>query len=223
MLQNKSKKILLYLFLFLLIGTLNNKDLNKFDFGKISKINIIGLDKENKYELINDLNFLKMKNLFFLNKSHIIEIVKSNDLVEKFSVFRKYPSTLNIEIDEIDYLAKLNKDGEFFFLGSNGKLIKKDYIEKKIPFIFGNFNNQNFFDLKKAIDQTNFEYSEIKNLFSFKSGRWDIETNSGVLIKLPYKNIKESLELFQNIKEKDKKKIITKIDLRQSNQIIIND
>ena len=138
MLQNKSKKILLYLFLFLLIGTLNNKDLNKFDFGKISKINIIGLDQENKYELINDLNFLKMKNLFFLNKSHIIEIVKSNDLVEKFSVFRKYPSTLNIEIDEIDYLAKLNKDGNF-----SGSTVVKDYIEKNSIY-FGNFNNQNF-------------------------------------------------------------------------------
>ena len=42
-------------------------------------------------------------------------------------------------------------------------------------------------ELKKAIDQTNFDYDEIKSLFSFQSGRWDIETRSGLLIRLPEK------------------------------------
>ena len=36
-----------------------------------------------------------------------------------------------------------------------------------------------------------FELSEIKNLYFFKSGRWDIETNSGILIKLPKNNSKD--------------------------------
>ena len=37
----------------------------------------------------------------------------------------------------------------------------------------------------------NFEFNEIKNLFYFKSGRWDIETHSGLKIKLPKNNIKD--------------------------------
>ena len=88
--------------------------------------------------------------------------------------------------------------------------------------IFGNFENKNFFELKKAIDETNFNYNEIKNFFSFQSGRWDIETNSGLLIKLPKNNLKESLKLSINILSKDDQKKIYKIDLRQLNQIIIN-
>ena len=42
----------------------------------------------------------------------------------------------------------------------------------------------------------------MKNLFFFKSGRWDIETNSGVLIKLPKNNLKEMLDLSFKLLEK---------------------
>ena len=93
---------------------------------------------------------------------------------------------------------------------------------KDLPFIFGNFSIENFFRLKKAVDESNFEYTEIKNFFFFKSGRWDIETNSGLLIKLPQKNIKKSLQLMISFLEKENDKKISEIDLRQNNQIIIN-
>ena len=34
--------------------------------------------------------------------------------------------------------------------------------------------------IEKKIDETNFNFDEIKNLLYFKSGRWDIETYSGL-------------------------------------------
>ena len=58
--QNKSKKILLYFFLFLIIGTLNNKNLNNPNLSKISKINVEGLSEVKNTEVINSLNFLKI-------------------------------------------------------------------------------------------------------------------------------------------------------------------
>ena len=73
------------------------------------------------------------------------------------------------------------------------------------------------------MDEINYDYTHIKNFFYFQSGRWDIETNSGILIKLPNKNLKKSLELSVRIIEDDYQKKINKIDLRQTNQIIIND
>ena len=42
----------------------------------------------------------------------------------------------------------------------------------------------------------NFDFDEVKNLYFFKSGRWDIETKNGLLIKLPKKELKKSLEIF---------------------------
>lgn len=220
--QQKSRKILLYLFLFLIIGTLNNKNLNNIDLTKISKINVIGLDEKNNLELIKNLNFIRIDNLFFLDKEKIKKIISSNALIEKYSVFKKYPSTLNIEINKTEFLAQLEKDGNIFFLGSNGKFIKASNIKKDIPFIFGSFKRKKFFELRKAIDETNFDYKEIENLFFFKSGRWDIQTYSGILIKLPKKNLKDSLDLSFSILNDNRFEKIKILDIRQSNQVIIN-
>ena len=223
MLKQKNKKILLYFFLFLFIGTLNNKNFNNIKFPIIKEINIIGLDESENLQLLDNLNFLKISNLFFLNNLKISKVINENNLVEKYSVFKNYPSTLNIEIHKTKFLAKLQKDKKNYYLGSNGKLIKAYDFKKNVPFIFGDFQNKSFFELKVAIDQTGFKYYEIKKLFFFKSGRWDIETNKGILIRLPKGDIKKSLELFINFLNKNPKIKVSEIDLRQQNQIIINE
>ena len=137
-------------------------------------------------------------------------------------MFKKYPSEIMIKVDQTNFLAQLKKGNENFLFGSNGKFIKTITFKPNIPFIFGNFDKENFFKLKKAIDETDFNYEEIKNLFFFPSGRWDIETNSGLLIKLPRDNFKESLELLVSFLDSRRKDEINKIDLRQENQIITN-
>ena len=222
MLLQKNKKIILYLFLFLIIGTLNNRNLTNENFLKDININVTGLDEISNIGLINSFNLLEMNNLFFLDEKKIKKILNSNNLIEKFFIFKKYPSTLNIKVDKTIFLAQLKKKDDIFFLGSNGKLIKSNKIEKDIPFIFGDFRIENFFQLKKAITKSNFDFNKIKNLFFFKSGRWDIEIESGLLIKLPKENIQQSLELSQKILDKDDKKIKI-IDLRQHKQVIINE
>ena len=144
-------------------------------------------------------------------------------MVEKFYIFKQYPSKLNISIKETNFLAKVNKNGNNFFLGSNGRLIDIENINKDVPTIFGNFNNKNFFELKKTLNDSNFDYNEINKLFYFKSGRWDIELKNGLLIKLPKDNLRGSLRLFFNILNIYDEKEITLVDLRQQNQIIINE
>ena len=219
--QQKNKKIFFYIFLFLIIGTLNNKNLNTIGSSNIININVTGLDEVSNNELTNSLNFLKIKNLFFLDEIEIRKIINSNSLIEKFSIFKEYPSTLNIYINKTTFLAQLKKNNDIFFLGSNGKLIKASSIENNVPFIFGDFEIENFFQLKKAISESNFNY-EIKNLFFFKSGRWDVETVSGLLIKLPKDNIQKSLDLTIKILDENNRKIKI-IDLRQAKQVIINE
>jgi len=220
--QQKSKRILIYFFLFLIIGTFNNKDLNNINFAKINEIVVTGLDKKDNLYLIRKLSFLKINNLFFLDERRIEEILNSNNLVENYSVFKKYPSTLNIKIEKAEILAQVKRENKIFFLGSNGKLISNLDTENDVPFIFGNFENKNFFELRNAIQETNFDYSKIKNLYFFKSGRWDIETNEGLLIKLPKENLKKKLKFLIIFLEKDFENKIDKIDLRQYNQVIVN-
>ena len=221
--QRKSKKILLYFFLFLIIGSLNNKNLINRNLTEINQISVKGLDKKNNQKLEEDLNYLKLTNIYFLKKQKIIETINSNNLVESYFVYKNYPSTIEIKIDKTEFLAQIKKDNKIFLFGSNGKLIKSEDIKNDIPFIFGDFSAKSFFKLKNIIDNSNLEYNEIENFFYFKSGRWDIETINGLLIKLPKKNVKKSFKLLNNIIKNDEKNKITKIDLRQLNQIIIDE
>ena len=221
--QQKSKKILIYLFLFLIVGTLNNKNFYSSNLFKINLISIKGLDEKNNYQLARSLNFLKNDNLLFLKKKEIKKIIDKNNLVESYSVLKIYPSSLNIILDKTKFLAKLKKDNGIFLLGSNGKLTIEDLNkDNSLPFIFGDFKTEDFFKLNKAIDETNFKYKEIKSLYSYKSGRWDIELNNGILIKLPKERLRNTFELIKSFLNKNDTKRIKIIDLRQHNQIIIN-
>ena len=220
--QKKNRKILLYIFLFLIIGTLNNKDFNINNLINENEIIVFGLDEKNNQEIVNKLKLLQLSNSFFLDKNKIEEIVKSNDLVEKYSVFKEYPSSLKIKIDKTDFFAQVIKNDIYFLLGSNGNLIKTNELNKNIPVIVGDFNIENFMNIKKAADESNFNFFSIKKLFSYNSGRWDLELVSGILVKLPRNDILESLNFLALMLIENKEKKINMIDLRQKNQIVIN-
>ena len=221
--QRRNKKILIYLFLLILLGTLGNKDINKLSFPKISEIEIIGLSDKDNLKLMEDFKFLVIENLFFLDKKKIENIINRNKLVEKYLIFKKYPSSLKIKIFKTEFLAYVKRDGVDFLLGSNGKYIRTNDREKKIPFVYGNFNKNDFKNLKDLIDNSNFNFKEIKNLYFFPSGRWDIETYSGILIKLPKEELKKNIDLFTIMLTDQKFEKVNLIDLRQKNQIITND
>ena len=219
----KNNKILIYLFLFILLGTISNKNLNKFEIPKINKIKIIGLSDEENSKLLNNFVFLQIENLFTLDKKKIDKIISSNNLVEKYLIFKRYPSSLEIKIYKTNFLAYVKKDGVNFLLGSNGKFVYTEDIVEKIPLIYGNFKNNDFKNLKHLIDKSNFDFNEIKNLYFFPSGRWDLETYSGILIKLSKNKVKENIDLSSIILTNKKFKKVKLIDLRQENQIIINE
>lgn len=218
-----NKKIYFYIFLFIFLGTFNNKNLKHLSLPKISEIKISGLNNENNLELMKGLNFLKFQTLFILNENKIKNKIESNNLVEKFYVFKKYPSSLEIKIIKTKILAKIKKDGKVFFLGSNGKFIENQTHTNEVPYIFGDFSNKEFFELKSIIDNSEFNFKKIKNLFFFKSGRWDLETNSGILIRLPRDKLLESVKLLIQILKDDEFKNAKIIDLRQYKQLIINE
>ena len=221
--RRKSKKILIYFLLFISLGTLSHNDFYENNLIRLNQIIITGLDEKNNNELVNRLNYISLDNLFFLEKTKIIEIINTNSLIEKYSVFINYPSTLNIKIEKTKFVAKVNKDGKSFFLGSNGKLTRSFQIRNDLPSIYGDFNNENFFNLKKIIDESDISYEQIKNLFFFKTGRWDIETHEGLLIKLPKNRVEKSIKLLIDFLDQNKEKKLNLVDLRQYNQIVINE
>ena len=222
MLQQINKKIIFYISLVIILGTFNNKNLKNFDLPKINMVNIEGIEF-NDNEYLKIMNLIKLNNLLSIQKSQIKEILNSNNLIEEYEVFKKYPSSIEIKIEKTNFLASTNINGKNYLVGSNGKFINTKDYSKNLPFIFGNFETEKFLEFKNIILQTNFKYNNIKNFYYFPSGRWDIEMISGVLIKLPITGIKESLNLSIDLLDNIEFSNIKILDMRQKNQIVIND
>ena len=217
-----SKRILFYFFLIIFLSSLNNKYFFKIGLEPIDKIKIIGLEEAEMQDLLDNFKLLNLKNIFLLNKFEIIKKIESNKLVENYSVFKKYPSSLEIRIDKTKFLANIFKDGKSFVLGSNGKLIQTTNRNNNLPNIFGDYDKASFFNLLKFIKKSKFKLSDIKDLYFFKSGRWDIKTDQNVIIKLPKKNLEESLNLSLAILNNNEFKNIKILDLRQEKQVVVN-
>ena len=66
--QRKSKKILIYFFLLILVGSINNNSINNLKLEKVKKINIFGLEKSDQKIILYNLNNLDLKNIFFIKR-----------------------------------------------------------------------------------------------------------------------------------------------------------
>jgi cell division protein FtsQ len=216
--QRKSKKVLIYFFLLLVVSSINNINFNSLTFRNINNINISGLDIKDRSTLLKQIENYTLNNIFLINKIELTNEIESNSLVENYSVFKRYPTSIDINIEKTKFLAKINKNGQIFYIGSNGKFVKNDFLNNQLPFIFGNPKVIEFFYIKEIIDKSKISYSEIKNLYFFPSKRWDLELRDNTIIKLPNENTNLALKLAIDFLDENKF-----IDARIKNQIILND
>tara|TARA_B100002052_G_scaffold214366_1_gene196316 strand:- start:245 stop:916 length:672 start_codon:yes stop_codon:yes gene_type:complete len=221
--QQKGKKIFIYLFFMILVGSINNLELYNYKIFEIRNINISGLTNLENSELKKKIKNLNLKNILLFNRFELSQIIDSNPLVQNYEIVKIYPSSIDIKIIKTKLLAKLNKDGKTLFLGSNGKLSEYNFSKKSLPFIFGNPDSNDFLNLKNKIDESKFSYGEIKNFYFFPSGRWDLELKNNTLIKLSENKINDSLDYAFDFMKNNNIDDFRVIDLRIKNQIILND
>ena len=219
--QRINKKIIIYLFLFTILASVNNFKYINLQLFKIDLINISGLndtENSNLYEKITDY---KKENIFFIDNLEISKNINSNNLVEKFWVFKEYPSTININLIKTNFLGIVKINNIDYLIGSNGKLIEKRNDQAiDLPFIFGSVDANDFLILKEILDKSNFDASKIENFYYFKSNRWDIKTKKGLVIRLPSEVNVNLLNTVNQIIEDENFKNIKTLDFRQTNQII---
>ncbi len=217
------KKILIYLFILLIVGSINNTSLNRIQLGKIKNIKISGLGENENINLLENIMNLNLKNIFLLNGNEISKIISSNSLVQNFEIFKKYPYTLDIKIKKTSFLAKINSNGKISLIGSNGKLSDVKFSNEEVPFIFGKPDINEFVKFTNIIDQSKFSLNQVKNLYFFPSKRWDLELKNNIIIKLSKEHSKLSLDQAFEIINDSQFNGIKVIDARIKNQIILND
>tara|TARA_Y100000816_G_scaffold283071_1_gene259511 strand:+ start:110 stop:781 length:672 start_codon:yes stop_codon:yes gene_type:complete len=219
----KGKKILIYLFLFLIVGSVNNIALTKINFEKIKSIQISGLNQNQNINLLENIKELNIKNIFFLNGNEISKIISSNSLVENYEIFKKYPDTIDIKIERTKFLAKINNNGKIFLIGTNGKLSDVKFSDKELPFIFGKPSINEFIKFVHIIEQSKLPINQVKNLYFFQSKRWDLELKNNIILKLSKDHTKLSLDQAFEFLNDDNFNDIKVVDARIKNQIILND
>ena len=225
MLQQKGKKILIYFFLLLFVGSINNDTINSLKFQNIKKINVLGLGHNDNQVLLYNIIDLNLGNIFFLDKKNINEIVNSNTLIHDYEIFKRYPHSIDINVKRTKFLARIKDNKNFFLIGSNGKLSPIELKDKSdyLPFIFGKPKIDQFLKFKTIIDSSKFEYEDIDSIFFFSSNRWDIQLKNELLVRLPSKNIKKTLDLVSDFLIENTNNSIKIVDARIQNQIILND
>ena len=220
--QSISRKISIYLFLFFLLVSINNNSIINLKIPKVDTIEITGLNFDESNEIKRIIEKSNLKNIFLINQTKIRQDIIKVNTIQELSIFKKYPSTIKIDIKKTELLAITKKNGLDYYIGSNGKLIKKNESFSKLPYIFGNLNVEEFLKLKKYIDMSNLKFNEIINFYFYKSKRWDIETNKGYLIKLSRDNVQKNLDLFVRLQNDGEFKNNSIIDFRQKDQIILD-
>ena len=219
---DKKNKVILYLLLLFILSTTSGKfakNQNPYFF-TIDQINIEGISNNDKKKIFYELNNLFQKNILLVRKEEIKRVISQYNIIEEYSIKKVYPSAINIEIKPTKYLARTSNDNQLL-VGANGKLIKDIENTEILPYIFGEFNSENFLIFKKKIKQSKFTFTKLKTLYFFPSNRWDILTSDNILIRLPRNNLSDSLNLAHKIIVNNDIKNKNLIDLRLNNHLII--
>ena len=217
------KKIYLYVLIFLTLVTINNKEINNFDKFLIQKINLNGLNPNDEFELLKKLKKNKLKNIFFIKKNDIENLLNEHELIESYEIYKRYPSDLNINVIKAKFLANISIDNQLYFIGSNQKFIKSKKIDKTLPTIFGKPTTKEFFIIKRLIKDSNVQFNDLEKLYFFPSKRWDLEFKNGNMVKLPISFSKDILNKYYIISKSAEFKNIKTYDMRVKNQLITNE
>ena len=219
--KGKKNKIIIYLLFLFILSTTSAKFINDQNTlsSSVSKINITGLSERKNLEISNNLNNFLYESIFVISKDEIKKILEKHNIIQEFNIKKIYPSTLNIEIKPTKFIARVFNNGQYL-VGANGKLIEDKNNNELLPYIFGEFNSLDFLSFKQNIEKSIFSFSNLKTLYFFPSGRWDILTNNDILIKLPQEDIVASLNLSKKLIDNDNFKDNKLIDLRVKNHLV---
>ena len=218
-------RVIFYLIIFLFLSTLNfnfSKEEKKDLIFPITNIEVNGIEKIDKDELLKSLNIFYDKNIFAINEKEIRKILEKNNLIENFKVKRNYPNKLTFNIEEAKIIGIILKDKKKYFLTSHEKIVSFDekLNNKELPIIYGKNASKFFKKFNILLKKNNFDLNLIKNYYFFQTNRWDLILKNNMTIKFPINNINEAILLSNKLLKKKEFKNLKIIDLRIDNKII---
>lgn len=219
------KRIYFYLIILLFSSTsFNFTSVSKYnDLNLIKSIDIRGLSYKEEDHVRDKLNIFKDINIFFIKGEKIKNVLNIFNFLDNFSIQKVFPSKLIVYTNKTKFLGISIIDGKKYYIGSNGKLTLASQVaeEKNLPIVFGNFSVNEFLNLQKILTKENIDLDKINKYFYYKSKRWDLVDDKGLILMLPYNNIEASLKIYKNLVENDITRSVKIVDLRIPNNLIL--
>ena len=216
---DKNFRFFVYGFILVFLTSINNYNLFNKKLFNISQIEVNGFsDKKNtliKDEIRNTID----KNIFFVEKKNFKKLIDRND-TKDLLIKKIYPNKLIINFTPAKPICIILFKDDKIILGDNGKKLNIKTTKKKLPVVSGSENIDNIFKVVNLLRLSKLDYDKINKIILFKSGRFDINLESELLIRFPIKYTEEIIN-HSNRLLNDKKFINSKvIDLRLKNRII---
>ena len=224
MLQSINKhKLYFYIVSFLFISTIINYNIlitfNKFFLVNNIKINTNFPNIDEK--ILNQINYLLDKNIFFIKKNYVLKNLTDLNFLENIEIKKNYPSTILIKASKTDIIGITYLNQKKYYVGLNGSFIYSENlsVDKKLPLIFGTFKISKYIELLSILKNQNMNTDLISKYYFHKNKRWDLYFKNNTIIKLPNTKIEKAIEKYKGLKKEIKPNTI--IDLRITDRIII--
>ena len=227
--MRKFYSILLLLITFIFLTTYNPSEIEFFSnknnsIFNIKNIKILNNNRIKESDIESNLSKIYGRNIFFIKTKDIQNVIKNIYFLDTVEVKKSYPNTLIIKIFETEPIAILFKNNEYFLIDDASNLIpikKNSATSYDYPNIFGKDSEKHFLNFFNLLKESNFPTSRIKNYYYFQIGRWDLQLESALLIKLPNDKTKSAVE--KSIKLLNQKDFTNYevIDLRINDRIIV--
>ena len=222
-----TSKYKLYLYLFFLIfltSIFNFKFFENYQdkFG-LKTITINGVSYKEKENIEEELSKLKNINIFKITDNKVLEKLTKFKFIESINVKKILPSSINLNLSKTSILGKTFINGEEFYIGKNGEFINSNQMNEKYktPTVFGVFQIKAFLNLYNILDNQQIEIDNIEQYYFFKNRRWDLVFSNGLILKLPSKNLINSIKIFKKLLDNGNLTNTKIIDLRVIDQIIM--
>jgi len=227
--MRKFYSILLLLITFVFLTTYNPSEIEFFSnknnsIFNIKNIKILNNNRIKESDIESNLSKIYGRNIFFIKNKDIQNAIKNIYFLDTVEVKKSYPNTLIIKIFETEPIAILFKNNEYFLIDDASNLIpikKNSATSYDYPNIFGKDSEKHFLNFFNLLKESNFPTSRIKNYYYFQIGRWDLQLESALIIKLPNDKTKSAVE--KSIKLLNQKDFTNYevIDLRINDRIIV--
>ncbi len=219
LLKDKKYKFIFYGLLVLFLTSTNNYNFISVNIFSVKHIYVSGLSND-KNKIINDqIKNIKGKNIFFLKKDYFMKLTNRND-IKNLSIKKNFPNALLLDFIPAKPLCIIEIQDSKIILGDNGKKLDIKIKSNNVPTVLGSDNFSEVFRVINLLKLSKFEYKKVEKIIFFKSGRFDINLNNGVIIKFPIKYTKEIINYSHNLLNRKKFARSKIIDLRIKNKII---